>query len=84
MLVTALLRSMVRLFPAGKDGMLGASISADLRPYVEGPAFERICTLAAPMTIGVPYSASDTFDDTLGRVSTTTRAHKESLWGGNL
>ncbi len=53
MLLTALLRSLVPMFPAGKDGLLGASISADLRPFVDDPRFERICTLASPMTIGV-------------------------------
>ncbi len=30
------------------------------------------------------YDAADSFDDTLGKVVATTRAHKESLWGGNL
>ena len=63
MLVTALLRSLVKMFPAGKDGLLGASISADLRPFVDDPRFERICTLASPMTIGVGYVEGDSFDD---------------------
>ena len=84
MLVTALLRSLAQMFPAGKDRLLGASISADLRPFVDDPRFERVCTLASPMTIGVAYDGNDTFDVTLGRVVATTRAHKESLWGGNL
>lgn len=84
MLVTALLRALVRMFPPGKDNRLGISISADLRRFTDDPKFERICTLANPQTIGVPYDASDAFDALLSKVATETQRQKAMLWGARM
>jgi NRPS condensation-like uncharacterized protein len=80
MLVTAMTRSLARMFPPAPGIALATYITSDLRRYVGDPAMRRVCNLSSGALAQIAYDPRDEFDEALERVAQSVRPWKDCLW----
>jgi NRPS condensation-like uncharacterized protein len=80
MLVTAMTRSLARMFPPAPGIALATYITSDLRRYVDAPAMRRVCNLSSAALAQIACDPRDDFDEALERVMRSVRPWKDCLW----
>lgn len=80
MLVTAMLRSLARMYPAPEDSGLSVSMTADLRRLTDDLTLRRIGNVSSGGPVGIAYDPDDSFDEALRKVVDAIRPWKECLW----
>ncbi|MDZ4169927.1 MAG: hypothetical protein U1E26_09790 [Coriobacteriia bacterium] len=81
MLLTALMRSLARVYPPDTGVPFTPSITSNARQYTDEASIMRMCVLAGSSTPVIVHQRDDDFAAALGRVTEGVRPCRESLWG---